>query len=595
MIPPSFIQELLARVDIVEVIDPHVPLKRSGANFSARCPFHSEKTPSFTVSPTKQFYHCFGCGAHGTALGFLIEYHGMGFIEAVKDLAGRVGLTLPEQAARSRQEAPAESSDDVQAVLARAAQFYKGQLKNSERAIAYLKRRGLTGEIAARYALGYSPDGWQSLADAFPDYKSSPLLAAAGLVVDAAEGRRYDRFRDRIMFPIVNSRGAIVGFGGRVIDAGEPKYLNSPETAVFEKGRELYGLFQARQAIREAGRVVVVEGYMDVVALAQHGVGYCVATLGTATTPVQVQKLLRQTDQIVFCFDGDEAGRKAAWRALENSLAALTDGKQLAFLFLPEGEDPDSYVRRQGAETFEQLLGNSLALSEFLLQELVRGTDLRTAEGRAKFLQDAKPLVKQVAAPMFSLMLRKRLSELAGVTQLELDQRFEIKALAPQKALERRAAPKPSIVRKLCEMLALRPELARGIDPDGLREASSFTGPELPALEVQLLGSLIELGRESPHIRGIAEYFRDSPLEGLAQEIETAALDWEERRLDAEALAVDFTGAWGQLLDRLRRARIAALLEKGDRSGWTAEDKDLLRSLQQRPPAPVPPFIPDQG
>jgi DNA primase len=592
MIPPSFIQELLSRVDIVEVIDPQVPLKRSGANYSARCPFHSEKTPSFTVSPAKQFYHCFGCGAHGTALGFLIEYHGMGFIEAVKDLAARAGMSVPEHAARTP-EAQGESSDDLHGMLAKAAQFYKSQLKGSERAIGYLKRRGLTGEVAARYGLGYSPDGWQSLAAAVTDYRTNPLLAAAGLVLESTEGRRYDRFRDRIMFPIVNAQGYIVGFGGRVIDAGEPKYLNSPETAVFEKGRELYGLFQARRAIREAGMALVVEGYMDVVALAQHGIGYCVATLGTATTPTQVQKLLRQTDKIVFCFDGDEAGRKAAWRALENSLAAVADGKQLAFLFLPDGEDPDSYVRGQGTHSFEQLLGKALPLSEFMFQELVRGTDLRTAEGRAKLLQDAKPLVKQVAAPMFSLVLRKRLAELAGVTQSELDQRYEIKALSPVKGFERRAAPKPSILRKLCEMLAFRPELVQRVEVDGLREASSNPAGDLPPLELQLLNSLIDLGRESPHMKGIAEYFRDTPLYSLAQEVETAGLGWEERRLDDEALVMDFTGAWGQLMDRVRRARIAALLAKGDRSGWTAEDKDLLRSLQQRS-APAS-FLPDAG
>jgi DNA primase len=590
MIPPSFIQDLLARVDIVEVIDPHVPLKRSGANYSARCPFHSEKTPSFTVSAAKQFYHCFGCGAHGTAIGFLIEYHGMGFVEAVKDLAGRVGMTVPEPSGRRQENT--ETTADLQTVLGQAAQFYKTQLKNSERAIAYLKARGLTGEIAARYGLGYSPEGWQSLAAVFPDYRTNSLLAAAGLTVDANE-RRYDRFRDRIMFPIVNARGHIVGFGGRVIDAGEPKYLNSPETPLFEKGQELYGLFHARQSIREARQVVVVEGYMDVVALAQHGVGYCVATLGTATTATQVQKLLRQTDKVVFCFDGDDAGRKAAWRALENSLSSLADGKQLGFLFLPDGEDPDSFVRKEGREAFEGLLNKAVPLSEFMLQELVRGTDLKTAEGRAKFLQDAKPLLKQVTAPMFSLVLRKRLAELAGVTQSELDQRFEIRSLAPSKASERRSAPKPSIVRRLTEMLAFRPELARRAAPASLDETTNT--PDLPAHEVQLLKSLIVLGRESPHIRGIAEYFRDTPLHGLAQEVETAGLGWEERKLDDEALAADFDGAWVQLLDGLRRARLAALLEKGDRLGWTAEDKDLLRRLQQRAAQSQPPFIPDQG
>lgn len=580
MIPPSFIQDLLARVDIVEVIDPHVPLKRTGSNYSARCPFHSEKTPSFTVSPAKQFYHCFGCGAHGTAISFLMEYHGLGFVEAVRELAARAGLQLPVAPAPASQTS-ARPEEDIGGALARAAQYYKAQLKQSERAVNYLKGRGLTGEIAARYGLGYAPDGWQSLASVFSDYASSKALSAAGLVVDSEGGRRYDRFRDRVMFPIVDQRGSIVGFGGRVLDAGEPKYLNSPETPVFEKGKELYGLFQARQAIREAGLVVVVEGYMDVVALAQYGVGYCVATLGTATTPWQVRKLLRQADRVVYCFDGDAAGRKAAWRALGNSLGSLVDGKQVAFLFLPEGEDPDSYVRRHGSAAFGKLLAQALPLSEFMVRELAAATDLRTAEGRAKFLQDAKPLVKQVSAPMFSLLLRKQVAELAGVTQAELDQRYEIKSLSPRVA-ERRSAPKPSILRSLSEMLAFRPELARLLEPRHLDAAAELASADLPAPELELLRGLIALGRERPDIRGIAEHFRGTPLESMAQQVEAASLAWEERKLDPEALAADVAGAWDQLMERLRRARISALLEKASRTGWSAEDKELLRSLQQR-------------
>ncbi len=579
MIPQSFIQDLLARVDIVEVIEAHVPLKRTGSNYSARCPFHNEKTPSFTVSPGKQFYHCFGCGAHGTAISFLMEYHGLGFVEAVKDLAGRSGMVLPEQA-RSKPgiDEPAQGLTDT---LGRAAQFYKSQLKQSQRAVAYLKGRGLTGEIAALYGLGYAPEGWQGLEAVFPDYTSSKSLAVAGLVIDSAEGRRYDRFRDRVMFPIVNTRGAIAGFGGRVIDSGEPKYLNSPETPVFEKGRELYGLFQARQAIREAGTVIVVEGYMDVVALAQYGVGYAVATLGTATTPWQVQKLLRHTDKVIYCFDGDDAGRRAAWRALENSLAQLADGKQVAFLFLPEGQDPDSYVRHLGKEAFESLLAQARPLSEFMLQELAGRTELRSAEGRAKFLLDAKPLVKQIAAPLLSLTLRKRIAELAGVTQAELDQRYEIKTFSPRTLAERRAAPRPSVLRRLAEMLAFEPALGRQIDPRLLSEFAEATGPGLSDPELELVRSLLELSREQSGARGIAEHFRDGPLETLAREVEAASIGWAERRLDGDALAADFAGAWRQLLERLRHARISALLEKSKRGAWSDEDKELFRRLQQ--------------
>jgi DNA primase len=324
MIPNDFIQTLLARVDIVEVIDTYVPLKKAGANYAACCPFHSEKTPSFTVSPSKQFYHCFGCGAHGTAIGFLMEYAGKPFPEAVAALARDAGLEVPRDE-RPGEAERREETRSLAALLLDAAKFYRARLKENPAAIEYLKARGLTGTIAARFGIGYAPDAWQSLAGVFARY-DDPALEAAGLVVAGDAGKRYDRFRDRIMFPIHDSRGQVIGFGGRVVGGGEPKYLNSPETPLFSKGRELYGLFLGRNAIRDAGRVVVVEGYMDVVALAQHGIDYGVATLGTATTPAHVQKLFRLTDSVVYCFDGDAAGRKAAWRALETTLPVLADG-----------------------------------------------------------------------------------------------------------------------------------------------------------------------------------------------------------------------------------------------------------------------------
>src|SRR5450755_3039617 len=368
MIPNDFIQTLLSRVDVVAVVDRYVPLKKAGTNFVACCPFHSEKTPSFTVSPTKQFYHCFGCGAHGTAISFLMEFGGQPFPDAVEELARDAGLEVPRtqtvQVGISRDEAL-----DLSGVLLQAAKFYRVQLKESERAIAYLKGRGLSGPVAARFGIGYAPDDWQPLAGTFPDYQNK-VLETSGLVIAGDAGKRYDRFRDRIMFPIHDAGGRVIGFGGRVLDKGEPKYLNSPETPLFSKGRELYGLFQARPAIRTAGKVVVVEGYMDVVALAQHGIEYAVATLGTATTPVHTQKLFRVTDNVVFCFDGDAAGRRAAWRALENILPVLTDGKNALFLFLPDGEDPDDFIRRRGKAAFEDMVANALPLSDFLLTEL---------------------------------------------------------------------------------------------------------------------------------------------------------------------------------------------------------------------------------
>src|SRR5688572_24419141 len=356
MIPESFKQDLLNRVDIVDVVSRYVQLKKAGANYLGLCPFHGEKTPSFTVSPAKQFYHCFGCGEHGNAIGFMMAYAGMGYIDAIKDLASSVGMQVPEARPRSTEEiARQEREPDLYAVMEKAMDFYRAELKKSPQAIEYLKGRGLTGEIAARFRIGYAPGDWQGLKAAFDKYEDSSLTET-GLVIEN-EGKRYDRFRDRVMFPILSTRGAVIGFGGRVLGDGEPKYLNSPETPLFEKGREVYGLVQARDALRHSGRVLVVEGYMDVVALAQFDVGYAVATLGTATTPVHVTKLLKLADEVVFCFDGDAAGRKAAWRALEVSLPLAMDHKPIKFLFLPDGEDPDTYVRKHGKPAFEALVG----------------------------------------------------------------------------------------------------------------------------------------------------------------------------------------------------------------------------------------------
>ena len=428
MIPKSFIQDLLNRLDIVDVIERYVPLKKSGANYAACCPFHNEKSPSFTVSQSKQFYHCFGCGAHGTAISFVMEHAGMGFVDAVEELARGIGVEVPRETALHGGQAQPKVAPDLYELMQSATRYYREQLKLSPRAIDYLKRRGLSGEIAARFGIGYAPDGWQNLSAIATSYQDASLVET-GLVIEGDSGKRYDRFRDRIMFPIVNARGQIIGFGGRILDSGEPKYLNSPETPLFEKGHELYGLFQAQKAIRSSQQVVVVEGYMDVVALAQHGVEYAVATLGTATTPFHVQKLLRLVDQVVFCFDGDAAGQRAAWRALENSLPHLVDGKRIGFLFLPKEHDPDSYIREFGTEAFEQLLDDSLPLSGYLLRELSAKVDLRTQEGRSNLLEAAKPLLMAITAPTMALLLRKEVAALAGITQQELEALYGIKAV----------------------------------------------------------------------------------------------------------------------------------------------------------------------
>ena len=578
MIPQSFIQDLLNRVDIVDVVERYVPLKKAGANYVACCPFHSEKTPSFTVSQTKQFYHCFGCGAHGTAIGFMIEYAGVGFIDAVKDLAQSAGMQVPE-IQRERPRGKTEEGDDLYAVLLKAAQHYRQHLKGAPRAIEYLKKRGLSGDIAKEFGIGYAPDGWQSLQEVFPDYNAKALVAA-GLVVEGDAGKRYDRFRDRIMFPIVDQRGNIVGFGGRVLDQGEPKYLNSPETALFEKGRELYGLYQGRRAIRDAGRVLVVEGYMDVVALAQSGIGYAVATLGTATTPVHVQKLLRQSEDVIFCFDGDDAGRRAAWRALENSLEQLADGKQLSFLFLPQGEDPDTYVRKLGKDAFEKLLGDAKPLSQFLLDDLKSRVDLTSHEGRARMLQDARPLVKQVAAPLLSLMLRKQLAQLAGISQQELDAQFQVKSTVSAAPPRKNPPQQQSIVRSLIELLMLHPEFAQSAERAVLEFGRGMAAINQP--ELKTLAALLDAAAKGETVVNWPEYFRGSEHEELLRQIEPGLLKRQEQGWTAEELSAEFSDGWRQLNKHIQ---LSGHAEKSRKQGLNSQDLENLRALQSQPAA----------
>ena len=419
-IPQSFIQELLSRVDVVDIVGKYVQLKKGGANFMGLCPFHGEKSPSFSVSPTKQFFHCFGCGKNGNAIGFLMEHAGMTFIEAVKDLAQQTGMVVPEeqQSPEDRAKAAAQKAkqDSLSDVLEKAGDAYREQLKITPRAVEYLKGRGLSGQIAKRFGLGYAPEGWRSLASIFPQY-DDPLLAESGLViVNEEDDKRYDRFRDRIMFPIRNIKGECIGFGGRVIGSGTPKYLNSPETPVFHKGRELYGLYEAREALHSAGYVLVTEGYMDVVALAQLGFANAVATLGTACTPDHVQKLFRFTDAVVFSFDGDGAGRRAARKALDGALPYATDVRSIKFLFLPAEHDPDSYVREFGQEAFAEQIKLAMPLSRFLIEAASVDCDLQTAEGRARLSSQARPLWQLLPDGALKQQL---LSELAQLIQLE--------------------------------------------------------------------------------------------------------------------------------------------------------------------------------
>lgn len=579
MIPQSFIQDLLGRVDIISVIEAYVPLKKGGANYFACCPFHSEKSASFSVSPTKQFYHCFGCGAHGTAVSFLMEYQGLGYVEAIKELASRAGMTVPDDRQSSGAAALEPKLSPLLDVLTQAARFYRDQLKHAPRAIDYLKQRGLTGDIAARFGIGYAPDGWQSLSAIFSDYPKVPALVDAGLVIKHEGGRLYDRFRDRIMFPIVNGRGQIVGFGGRILESGEPKYLNSPESAVFEKGRELYGLFQARQAIRSAGHAIVVEGYMDVVSLAQFGVGQSVATLGTATTSAHIHALFRHTDRVVFCFDGDAAGRKAAWRAMAGTLESLADNKQVAFLLLPAEHDPDSFVRAHGTTKFAQRVDSAQSLPEFLIAGLKSEVDMATAEGRARFAHEAKAYVERVAAPLLRLQLIKMVSEAAGFSQPELESAWGLKPspapVRPEPSIVRTSKPSrrssPStVIGTLLRLVAHHPVFAPRIPlallPSDTDEARALTalvdGIDVGELSTQSsLATVMEYFRESPHEAVLAqqvgqsldEEFESSVTEQVFQDA-VSHLRWSHVDREFQAMQRK-AGAEGLSLEELSRYR----------------------------------------
>ena len=441
MLPTGFLQDLLSRVDVAEVVGRHVELKKAGINHKGLCPFHGEKTPSFIVSPSRQTYHCFGCGAHGDAIRFLTEHAGLGFIDAVRELALQVGLAVPEAPGgaeeRARMAIEREQRATLTEVLARAGEHYKQALKASPRAVDYLKRRGLTGQVAARFGLGYAAEGWRTLAGVFPRYDDA-LLSESGLVIvqgeDGPEQKRYDRFRDRIMFPIRSVRGEVIGFGGRVLDQGEPKYLNSPETPVFHKGRELYGLFEARQGLRAKGFALVVEGYMDVVALAQWGLPNAVATLGTACTAEHVAKLLRFTDTVVFSFDGDAAGRRAAGRALEAALPHATDLRSFRFLYLPAEHDPDSFIREQGSGAFESEIARAVPLSSQLMAHCAADCDLDTAEGRARMLTQARPLVELLPDGLLREQLVADLAQRGGVAIESLLGHWQRQASRPRGA-----------------------------------------------------------------------------------------------------------------------------------------------------------------
>jgi DNA primase len=490
LIPQSFIDELIARADIVEIIGSRVQLKKAGREYKACCPFHGEKTPSFTVSPDKQFYHCFGCGAHGTALGFLMQHDRLSFPEAIEDLAARIGLEVPREVAQGQSTGARRADDSAYQMMARVARFYSESLADDPRARSYLETRGITAEAVERFGIGYAPNSWNELLKRFGGTEDARRrLSELGLIVEreraqAREGEKhYDRFRDRIMFPIRDARGRTIAFGGRIIDAGEPKYLNSPETALFHKGRELYGLYEVRQSRAPLKRLMIVEGYMDTVRLHQAGIVYAVATLGTATTPEHFKRVFRLVSEVTFAFDGDRAGRAAAWRALQHALAEVREGREIRFLFLPEGHDPDSLVGAEGRDAFEKRLSQALPLSEYLVRELTAQGDLTHADGRASFAAAARPLIARIPAGVYHELLLNRVAEAIGLSVERLESLWSegpapapasSAAANPRSNRTRRSAGRGSLVQQAVEVLLNAPELASQVNERQLQELTAL-------------------------------------------------------------------------------------------------------------------------
>ena len=571
-IPREFIDELLARLDVVEVIDRRVPLKKAGKDFKACCPFHNEKTPSFTVSRPKQFYHCFGCGVSGTAITFLMEFEHLSFPEAIEELAGEAGLEVPDTG-------PARSGDNptlpLLEILGEASRYYKDQLRSHSDAsttIAYLKQRGLTGEIAAQFDLGYAPTGWDNLSSTAGNEEKLDLMVKAGLISKRESGGHYDRFRARVIFPIHDNKGRVIAFGGRLLDEGEPKYLNSPETPVFHKGSELYNLHRARSAIAQQQMSIVVEGYMDVLALAQHGIDHCVATLGTATTATHLQRLFRLAPSIVFCFDGDRAGRDAAGRALEIALPLLESGRQVSFLFLPEGEDPDSVVRDQGADTFRTLIESATPLPDLLFDTLLNQTDLTRMDGKARLATLARPLISRIPEGPLRELMQQRLSDLTGVAPSGLGGLPTTPATVPHKrasARSKRLSPLATAI----SVLVQRPQLAAGLDlPTTVVDTQDDPG-------VQLLTKVHGLARENPQLTtaSLIERFR-----GDEQQPTLEKLASRNHLVDDEGLEIFLAETLATLASQSIDDTIAELLRLASERELSGIEKQQLGELYQQ-------------
>ncbi|NQZ53706.1 MAG: DNA primase [Piscirickettsiaceae bacterium] len=569
-IPPQFIDDLLTRIDIVDVIDARVPLKKAGKNLHACCPFHNEKTPSFTVSPEKQFYHCFGCGAHGTAIGFLMEYDQMSFPESIQELADLVGMTVPTT--QSISQSPA--TQNLYDLLDKVSQYYVHQLQTHPQRsvfVDYLKHRGLSAHTIEHFNIGMAPDGWDNVLRTFGTTEQArQQLAEAGLLSSNDKGRSYDRFRNRIMFPIRDRRGRVIGFGGRVLDDSSPKYLNSPETPVFHKGHELYGLFQARKAHRKLDRIIIVEGYMDVIALAEHGITNAVATLGTATTPDHLRLVQRSTPEVVFCFDGDRAGRDAAWRAAENSLPLLGGNQQLKFMFLPDGEDPDSLVRQQGPEKFNALVELAQNYSDFFFATLESRTDCSSMDGRARLVEIAKPYLRHIPAGVYRDMLEQQLADRAQTNIALLHKHLDKPAEQKLKTTSKIAASSTTVspVRMAITIVLQHPKLHSVVG-----DFDKLTSLERPGINI--LVQMLETLRENPHLNTAAllERARGSKH---AEHIQRLAL--QPLSLTADELQYELIGIIQQLQQQAIKQRHAYLMDK-PLSELTDAEKEEIRTI----------------
>ena len=575
LIPQNFIDDLIARVDIVEIMGSRIQIKKAGKEFKAVCPFHDDSNPSLTISPSKGFYHCFSCGAHGTAVGFLMNYEHLSFIEAIESLASSLGVEIPYE----QNQQPIKKNNNLYDLLAEIQAHYQLLLKKNSGAIEYLKNRGITGDVAKRFNVGFAPPGWRNILDKYGTSKNGTSeLLKLGLIIQKDNNNYYDRFRERIMFPIRDNRGRYIGFGGRILNQEQPKYLNSPETPLFHKGRELYGLYECQQALRNIQKIVVVEGYMDVISLAQHGIDYAVASMGTATTDDHFNRLFRLTDYIYFCFDGDQAGLDAAWRALKNALPHVREGRQIKFVFLPEKDDPDTYVKKNSATAFEKELDDGLDLSDFLIEKLAKDIDMKSIDGRARLAEKTKPLINQIPEGIFKELILEKLSEAIGLSTAKLNKllvnqdyqlarngRSRIISKLPKKKLK----GGPSVIKKAITLILNYPSIANDITHEKIGKNAK------PGVEI--LKKLVTTIQEKPQITtaGLIELWRDDPEGKFLGQLAISELP-ENEDFNAKDELQD---CLHQIMRDNHKARITHLINKQSNNELASDEKKELKDL----------------